>query len=48
MFSTMLPREIQVMILRRVAEACTSRRGVDAMTAFKGRKELIKLSRVSS
>ena len=47
MFSTMLPREIQVMILRRVAEACTSRRGVDAMTAFKGRKELIKLSRVS-
>ena len=47
MLSTMLPREIQVMILRRVAEACTSRRGVDAMTAFEGRKELIKLSRVS-
>jgi hypothetical protein len=47
MFGTMLPREIQVMILRRVAEGCTTRSGAAGMTAFKGRKELIKLTRVS-
>lgn len=47
LFGTMLPREIQVMILRRVAEACILHRGGAAMTAFRGRRELIKLTRVS-